>query len=324
MSLKACFWGLLSIDNLHFVYLPQLPNHTYEGSPIDLLLSQSLLEFVHPEERPMAKVDLSKFIELKPLAGAVTRCRLLDITNLKSDSLAEEWVVTDIVMYSVMNKILLAFFHDLTQEACCLDKKAYCLKLEDVIQAIRRFSFPIQSKDLSRVFQLYCFDKMQISWPLDFLCDRNQHNPFYSFSNEQKQFVEACSLGVQQQVTRMRQTQPNHGCFQHIYLKSSMSLEIKGLCEVEKIIIHYGPLIFASFHITPKETKPRRPPSIPELLNNSPPQRIRPKPLKACIGRWAMYNKKCERCQTSESPEWRKGPSGHKSQSLQRVWSSLF
>jgi hypothetical protein len=28
--------------------------------------------------------------------------------------------------------------------------------------------------------------------------------------------------------------------------------------------------------------------------------------------RFGSYEKKCEKCQTSSSPEWRKGPSGHK------------
>lgn len=33
---------------------------------------------------------------------------------------------------------------------------------------------------------------------------------------------------------------------------------------------------------------------------------------RAWRGRFGAYEKKCENCQTNTSPEWRRGPSGHK------------
>lgn len=76
MTMKSsCFWSLLSLDNLKFIYIPSsVSDIRVSGYSIgDLLLHHSLFEFMHPNEIALAKTDLSSFLKFKTLAGSVTR-----------------------------------------------------------------------------------------------------------------------------------------------------------------------------------------------------------------------------------------------------------
>jgi hypothetical protein len=65
-------WTLLSAD-LNFVYLdPVLSYHLVDQA--DLLIGQSLLKFVHPDEQASAKNDLGNVLKTKAMHGSVTRC----------------------------------------------------------------------------------------------------------------------------------------------------------------------------------------------------------------------------------------------------------
>ncbi|RCH78413.1 hypothetical protein CU098_003048, partial [Rhizopus stolonifer] len=209
MSIKSCFWALLSVKDFEFIYIPQFTiNET--KSFRDCLLSQSLLMFVHPEERSLAKMDLSKFIESKTISGAVTRCRLLNLMEY------------------------------LTQEQ------------DEIAEIIKKHSFPIQLDDLYRIFQIYTnSNDNSISWPSDFEYLLNQENqeshPLYPLEI-QEIFVKSSSNLAKSQVALTKQT-CSLGCFQYMYSKTNVQLE--GLCEMEKMVIHYGPLVFAFFKIIP-------------------------------------------------------------------------
>lgn len=72
---SSCFWSLLSLDNLKFIYIPEpVANINISGTFVkDILLHHSLYEFIHPNEIELAKHDLSSFLKVKTLAGSVTR-----------------------------------------------------------------------------------------------------------------------------------------------------------------------------------------------------------------------------------------------------------
>ena len=64
-------WTLLSAD-LQFIYLdPVLASHL--DGQAEALVGQSLLTFVHPDERETAKQDLGNVLDSKTLHGSVTR-----------------------------------------------------------------------------------------------------------------------------------------------------------------------------------------------------------------------------------------------------------
>lgn len=74
--MSCCFWAILSLEKFEFIYLPDFITDTQIGlgkTTADVLLSQSLLHFIHPDERSMAQTDLYNFVKIKTLAGAVTR-----------------------------------------------------------------------------------------------------------------------------------------------------------------------------------------------------------------------------------------------------------
>jgi hypothetical protein len=72
MSFSICFWALLSQKDLSFVYLSPWLSKTL-GSEDDLLLGTSFFDYFHPEEREMARHDLSELVKKKTLSCSVTR-----------------------------------------------------------------------------------------------------------------------------------------------------------------------------------------------------------------------------------------------------------
>lgn len=67
-------WALLSAD-LQFIYFdPVLAGHLEDQA--ENLVGQSLLNFIHPDERETAKQDLESVLDSKTLHGSVTRCVL--------------------------------------------------------------------------------------------------------------------------------------------------------------------------------------------------------------------------------------------------------
>lgn len=76
MSVASCYWALLSLENFEFIYLPSFVTDVqiaYGVKAGDILMSRSLLNFIHPDELSLATTDLLNFVRIRTLAGAVTR-----------------------------------------------------------------------------------------------------------------------------------------------------------------------------------------------------------------------------------------------------------
>ncbi|CAO3660996.1 unnamed protein product [Rhizopus microsporus] len=156
-------------------------------------------------------------------------------------------------------------------------------------QTIENYMTPTFLDHLFRIFQVYDSSTYQLlaSWPL--LLDHLKriiqtpdmvHHPLYS-QEAQRQFIEDVSRLTQtmimKEINSGHLSQPRLGCCQHIYSNSTVTLDPLGLCDVESIIIYFGPIVFATFQITPVHSQSyhrsnvqsefRRLPSIHELLN---------------------------------------------------------
>ncbi|ORE06369.1 hypothetical protein BCV72DRAFT_305566 [Rhizopus microsporus var. microsporus] len=380
---SVCFWAILSADNFRFIYVSDTTRRSHIK---DRILNHSLLNFIHPEELPLAKADLLHFMKIKTLASAVTRCRLNKITEEHN----QEWIMTDIIMYPATSRTLLTFFHDCHQETC-YDYREFYYNVNEMKQSIENYMAPTLLDHLLRVFQIYDNSTYQLlaSWPLpvDHLKCIMQtpdklHHPLYS-QEAQRQFIEDVSRLTQnmtvKEINSGHLLQPRLGCCQHIFSNSTVTLDPLGQCDVESIIIYFGPIVFATFQVTPVhpqsyhrpasiQSEFRRMPRIHELLNDQilliPPKapkvddntiqqqlvsshgRIganndgdtsdrsninmessggssisnskdnnnhdKLSAFKTWKGRFIVREKKCEYCQVSTSPEWRRGPSGHK------------
>lgn len=86
---SSCFWSLLSLDDLRFIYIPEyVANIKVSGTYIkEILSNHSLYEFIHPNEIELAKCDLSSFLKIKTLSGSVTR--LVTVCNYETAFLTQ-------------------------------------------------------------------------------------------------------------------------------------------------------------------------------------------------------------------------------------------
>ncbi|KAG2213912.1 hypothetical protein INT47_001181 [Mucor saturninus] len=272
MSVSCCFWALLSLEKFKFIYLPDFITDTQIGlgkTAGDILLSQSLLQFIHPDERSMAQTDLCNFVKIKTLAGAVTRYTFPYVSFflcliLYAD--AADWDITDVVMYTATNNTILTFFHcpntDDVNKVCHGSRHL----VDDYSRLEKSLDLP-EGNDSFRIFQLYDTETSQgiMSWPL---------------SKEMQKVNELATVLSKQEMEKRVDDTNKTGCTQHSHLSST----------------HHVP---TSFQITPIKH------------SVAPGQAIQVEP-KAWRGRFGAYEKKCENCQTNKSPEWRRGPSGHK------------
>ncbi|KAI8333032.1 hypothetical protein BC941DRAFT_434926 [Chlamydoabsidia padenii] len=173
----TCFWSLLSCKNLDFLYIsPSMGSklaYNNKGTIKDLTLHHSLLDFIHPDEQAIAQQDLMTFIQRKTLAGAVTRCRLQSLIlvgqpyPLEDENDSTIWNVVDMVMYTVTECIVLAFFHckDCQMHSTC-GEPHFTPEDTALVLSVLQANQPQQITP-DRVLQIYDRSTKQrlVSWP---------------------------------------------------------------------------------------------------------------------------------------------------------------
>lgn len=396
MSVASCFWALLSLENFDFIYLPEFITDTYIGygkTVGDILLNHSLLHFIHPEELSLARVDLMNFVQIKTLAGAVTRCRLKSIKSIiyqqqndgKSSPHLPDWIITDVVMYTATSNAILTFFHSheifndemSTTSNCGTQQELHLQDSTTLSEILKLHSIP---KDPLRIFEIYDTQSRQliISCP-SCLYTTHVDEDTTLLIQSATELAQTITLREMDKRTQQQQ-QPKQArttCTHYSHSNTTAMLPPHGLCRVETIIITYGSLTFSTYQITPMMIESssssnnalhhstntcsyhhyircdpvidsdrsitRRKSNIKDILNNTT-EITTPIPKKyntnintstniksssssssstttttttttsprAWRGRFGAYEKKCENCQTNASPEWRRGPSGHK------------
>ncbi|KAI9319777.1 hypothetical protein BX666DRAFT_1916121 [Dichotomocladium elegans] len=82
----SCFWALLSPEHFRFLYLTHSAAKiiiNQDKTIADLLMHRSLLDFIHPDEKRSAQIDLGKFQNTRTPAGSITsRCRLRSFKDI--------------------------------------------------------------------------------------------------------------------------------------------------------------------------------------------------------------------------------------------------
>ncbi|KAI8988748.1 hypothetical protein BDB01DRAFT_848874 [Pilobolus umbonatus] len=290
----TCIWTLLSLKSLDFLY-----TSSYSKS----LLGHSLYHLIHPEEVALARRDLDRFIKSKSFEGSITRCRIKNYQN--SNVNKPEWLVMDIVMYVVTDTMALTFFHQQNDstDSCGDSNSIYVpinrknlLSSKHSIDSTNQKFYIIENKGKS----------VLLSWPDHSLSDLDSAH-----------------------LTRFNQrlTSPGVSCCRCIQQPS----RITPLGEkVDSLIIDYGPISFLLVQAHPvhkspspvtshKEYHPYSPISFPPIsfeeshipyaryTSHSP----RTRRLKRDHITFEHGNH-CQSCGTASSPEWRRGPSGHK------------
>ncbi|KAG8937283.1 hypothetical protein FRC02_000053 [Tulasnella sp. 418] len=121
-----CYWLLLS-SQLQIMYLdPVLEAHMGPQGP--LLSTRCILDFIHPQELPSARNDLSEVLRSKGLDGSVTRVRFLRLSTIRTRLGAPEhaldhfpgqeliaydddYLAADLVINWVAEGVVLCFIH---------------------------------------------------------------------------------------------------------------------------------------------------------------------------------------------------------------------
>ncbi|OAC97681.1 GATA-type zinc finger transcription factor [Mucor lusitanicus CBS 277.49] len=100
--MTPCIWSLLSVRELEFINASGFSHH---------LKGLSLFQLIHPDELLMAQRDLFRFTHSHLLSGSVTRCRLRDYTSHDFSTKSNAYIIVDIIMYVATGDTVLAFLH---------------------------------------------------------------------------------------------------------------------------------------------------------------------------------------------------------------------
>lgn len=232
----------------------------------------SLFDLIHPEEIYLAKKDLCQFMKSKLLAGSVTKCRLKDYAQRHIHYAS--WIVVDIIMYVATEDLVLAFFHQEKDTMCGMIHSDI---KQDILTSFQSFSLP----------------------------NKPQQRMLYILDNQTKTMIQSWPEHCPHEILDDRPVSPGIvSCFRCVQQPFRMTRN--GL-HVQSLYIDYGSI---SFIITFIENKRSDIYKIPSKLSNH--YRYSKNYFMEDIKSEEHRFYKCQSCGTQSSPEWRRGPSGHK------------
>ncbi|CAO3653346.1 unnamed protein product [Mucor fragilis] len=284
---SSCFWSLLSLNSLEFVYIPssirkiKIATENDQTTIQDVLLHRSLFEFMHPSEIGMAKNDLSSFLKLKTLAGSVTRCRLLSLKSMachvlsKKSSLPsdpQDWHIIDLVIYTATDDTVLAFFHNtdfgschfndiplVCSPSCTAKSDKTCFDYEDALRLLQVL------KLIQKAPNTQMIDDHQLENPIRIfqIVDSITLKPLFVWP-QLYSFIDMIQSLAKEIVLRefkspLNEPSPSFAaaakdvsCTRHFYANSKIELSItRRACEFQRILIPYGNILFESIQVTP-------------------------------------------------------------------------
>lgn len=333
-----CAWAVCldTRDGLQYLYVD--PCASLElASVAPKLQHRSLVDFVAPEERPRMLTQLRTMAQTRTLFGSVIRCRYASMASIRAELhgwAPIHYVVTDLVVNRLGPHLALCFFHQVGADemASVCGMPPGMLSLAEVHRLWHELygAAPEAEKEpVSYVFQvLSTVSPRQLlsSWPPPTLYD-------------------ACALAkLVQQAT----IKPEATCTERLH--ATHTLPMAGHTRsVESVLVPCGSIVLACFFVRPLNLDEARPaprraspvnevepaaspiravaqaapaPSLPSSTS-VPPQaqpiaphdshkEEAPAQLAVPTVTTPSWTKSCTSCGRSDSPEWRRGPSGHK------------
>ncbi|KAI7895736.1 uncharacterized protein EV154DRAFT_494767 [Mucor mucedo] len=307
--MTSCIWALLSVNCLEFIH----------ASAYDNLKGRSLFDLIHPDEVLLAKRDLCKFMDSELLGGSVTRCRLRDYSNNNFIIATPSWIVVDIIMYVATENLVLAFFHRQQDVSACGDHP------DSSINQLRSSSLELYG---------YKNNAAAKSSPHQFLhiLDNRTKSVLLSLPDH---YPNEMDNGAQIEFFNDRTMPPEVSCFHCVQqaIRTTPSGE-----KIHRFVIEYGPITFLLTHIKKSLTSSLPSPPLYNVKRSlsaeyqypkriqyqyggkPPPQRKHSAPTKlenllSPVNKQQQqyhHRNHCQSCGTDSSPEWRRGPTGHK------------
>lgn len=313
MAAPACAWALCmdageSSAGLRYVYIDPYASREL-ATKASLLRHRPVMDFVCPEDRPRVLTQLRTMAQTRTLFGSVIRCRYAQISGIRAaldGDTAIDYVPTDLVVSRIGTNLALCFFHAVEAQGACgvppdLFDVAEIQGLWRELQACAPVTEP-----LSYVFQVLSASsprQLLLSWP-----------PPTSYR--------ACDLAKLVQKASIR---PHAHCTERLHATHTL-VGTHGRA-IDSVLVPCGSVVLACFSLRapPAVSAPLDPTPIPAQQPSRPPASVRkptarpvsPKSSSlaaAAVAAAAVASstKCCTSCGRSDSPEWRRGPSGHK------------
>ena len=322
-----CAWAVCSdtAEGLEYVYLdPRASRELAAMAP--RLRHRSVVDFVCPDDRPRILTQLRNMAQTRTLFGSVIRCRYASNAAMRAKlhgSAPAEYLITDIVVNRMGRHLSLCFFHQVEPGSsglgCGLPPGTMDLtEIHRLWHELCRTSLE-ETEPVSYVFQILSTSlprQILLSWP-----------PPTSYN--------ACDLAKLAQHANIK---PDATCTERLHASHTLSVAGRTLT-ADSVLIPCGSILLACFNLRPPESAPAAaprpltslanhpyPPVAPtstrSTLLNAPAvaPKIRPvsiAPLdssqkEALASSFSEPVKRCTSCGRKDSPEWRRGPSGHK------------
>ncbi|CAG8438499.1 14340_t:CDS:2 [Acaulospora colombiana] len=259
-SETICFWSLLSIKDLSFIYISSWLSKAL-GPEQSLLLGTSFFDYVHPQDQDSAKRDLSDFVKKKTLTCSVTRKfqasaiainspKPFQPSNYPPQSITgDEYIIVDVGMSVELNRLSALLHKHSSTEFHKVQTPPATPHLDN--QTLHERS----NDEPGRIFQIL---------------DRHSRNLIFTWPNPSvsRKFLEAANYNQDDFSGLLRDvaltsdsknsgmenvdSQPN--CLRPVTDKRILLLTSGKYRQVESVVIPYGNIIFACFQILPSSS----------------------------------------------------------------------
>ncbi|CAG8537545.1 9118_t:CDS:2 [Paraglomus brasilianum] len=288
MSSLACFWALLSLRDLTFVYISPSLRKTL-GVEYEAVLGTSFFEYFHPDEEEFARHDLSEFVKKDSICGSVTRCQYNSVLAIRAKAqsriyaarrnspvhahhaqpsspntlpIENRYVIMNVGMDIVTQDIVLARFHaDEGSQAENGMKSNTCGESEFTKEELTRLTTLLRNHVTSESINIQSPPATPQSLPphpvmsvprrIFQILDTRTRNLIFTWPDPHAYNKEEFSKLIQGVAMQPSTTSTSPACICPYSNNHVLSLASGMFLRVDSVMIHYGEIIFASFKILP-------------------------------------------------------------------------
>lgn len=301
----VCFWALLAHAEPTVVYVDPAAQEIV-GAAMD---QSPFIRYVHPDDRARVRADLVRTIESHTMFGNMIRCRFATLGTSRAEPAA--YGAVDIVVNCVCDGVMLAFIHAVDTRECtgCRHSGHVFDAAQGRLAAERMARVCPTPEKLERVFQILATDQdaVYLNWPAP-------DGPLA--------YTPAELTRLSRRMRASQQHALDSSCTRRFRATHMVSTNGK-MQAIATVLIPYGSVTFACYHLTSEyKSGAHASESAPAATSGTwqsdthvaMPLTMVPQEQKSALAAVAatVPQKKCSSCGRDDSPEWRRGPSGHK------------
>ena len=280
-----CYWAICRCSHdpepaFSFVYVDPRA-HRKVGSA---LYGAPMLQFVHPDEQPRVMDHMRTIMQDSTLFGRVIQCRYATLTSMPAylhGVHVPDYDTVDVIVSRLHEQLVVCFFHatEDASHACGLAPGSFeAFECERLWQSLWA-SCPPPWGPATHVFQILSSDEprsLLMSWP----------PPHTYYARDFVQLVKDAAL-------------PEHATCMHRLRASHRLTSKQATFSVTSVLVPCASIVLACFQIAQQQASP----------------------LAAASSSWSDLEASrqvdvsvsmCTSCGRTDSPEWRRGPSGLK------------